>query len=62
MTNPNFKQVLVLSDRKAQLALLHKGLTALGVTSGFYYGGLKPAQLADAETKQVNNKHIIVVT
>ena len=49
----NQRKVLVLSDRKNQLAIIKAGLTTLGISSGFYYGGLKPAQLADSETKQV---------
>lgn len=47
------RKVLVLSDRKDQLAALHAGLTAREVQSGFYYGGLKPEQLAESERKQV---------
>ncbi|PNH00638.1 putative ATP-dependent RNA [Tetrabaena socialis] len=47
------RKVLILSDRKDQLATLKQGLAAKGVDAGFYYGGLKAAQLADAETKGV---------
>lgn len=47
------RKVLVLSDRKAQLAWLKEALTGRRVTSGFYYGGLKAAELAESEAKQV---------
>lgn len=47
------RKILVLSDRKDQLATLKEGLSAMGISAGFYYGGLKPAQLAESETKDV---------
>ncbi len=50
------RKVLVLSDRKAQLTDVRAGLEALSppVTAGFYWGGMKPAALAETEaTKQV---------
>lgn len=47
------RRVLVLSDRKRQLELLHEGLDELGVSSGFYWGGMKAAALAETETKTV---------
>lgn len=47
------RRVLVLSDRKAQLTSMKEGLEATGLTAGFYWGGMKPAALAESETKQV---------
>lgn len=47
------RRVLILSDRKAQLSALKEGLDAMGITAGFYIGGMKPAALAESETKQV---------
>jgi hypothetical protein len=50
------RKVLVLSDRKAQLTDIRAGLEALcpPVAAGFYWGGMKPAALAETEaTKQV---------
>ena len=47
------RKVLVLSDRKEQLATLHKGLVSNDISAGFYYGGLKPLQLAESEKCQV---------
>jgi superfamily II DNA or RNA helicase len=48
------RKVLVLSDRKRQLTDVRAGLEAAGVTAGFYWGGMKPAALAETEaTKQV---------
>lgn len=47
------RKVLVLSDRKQQLAMLKQGLEDVGVTAGYYYGGLKAVQLAEYESKQV---------
>ncbi|PNH12575.1 putative ATP-dependent RNA [Tetrabaena socialis] len=47
------RKVLVLSDRKEQLAFLKTALLARDVIAGFYYGGLKAAQLAESETKNV---------
>ena len=47
------RRVLVLSDRKAQLTALKEGLEARGITAGYYIGGMKPAALAESETKQV---------
>ena len=47
------RRVLVLSDRKSQLTAIHDGVVAGGVTAGFYWGGMKPAALAESETKQV---------
>jgi superfamily II DNA or RNA helicase len=47
------RRVLVLSDRRAQLTALKEGLEALGITAGYYIGGMKPVALAESETKQV---------
>ena len=47
------RKVLVLSDRKSQLTIIKEAIEAGGVTVGFYWGGMKPAALADSETKQV---------
>ena len=49
------RKVLVLSDRKAQLTDVRAGLEAsgTGVTSGFYWGGMKRPALAESEGKQV---------
>jgi superfamily II DNA or RNA helicase len=47
------RRVLVLSDRRAQLTALKEGLEALGITAGYYIGGMNPVALAESETKQV---------
>lgn len=47
------RKALVLSDRKEQLAALRELLAQRGIDAGFYYGGLKPRQLAESEAKQV---------
>lgn len=47
------RKVLVLSDRKDQLAALRENLSAHNISSGFYYGGLKAAQLAESEKQDV---------
>jgi superfamily II DNA or RNA helicase len=47
------RKVLVLSDRKSQLTIIKHAVESAGVTAGFYWGGMKPAALADSETKQV---------
>lgn len=47
------RKVLILSDRKAQLRALKERVEARGVTAGFYWGGMKPKELAESETKQV---------
>lgn len=49
------RRVLVLSDRKSQLAALHALLNAvLGPgTAGFYWGGMKAADLAESEKRPV---------
>ena len=47
------RRVLVLSDRKAQLTALKEGLEALGISAGYYVGGMKQVALAESETKQV---------
>jgi superfamily II DNA or RNA helicase len=47
------RKVLVLSDRKKQLEAIHAGLMGIGVTAGFYWGGMKQDALAVTETKQV---------
>ena len=47
------RKVLVLSDRKSQLTDVHSWLVEVGVTAGFYWGGMKAAALAETETKTV---------
>ena len=47
------RKVLVLSDRKVQLTSLMSHMTTRGITAGYYYGGLKAAQLEESEKKQV---------
>ena len=55
------RKILVLSDRKQQLADLKARLDSLAssqsqhqtITSGFYYGGLKAQELQESEQKQV---------
>jgi superfamily II DNA or RNA helicase len=47
------RKILVLSDRKAQLRAVKDGVEAAGVSAGFYWGGMKPAALAESETKRV---------
>lgn len=53
LTRDRGRKVLVLSDRKDQLAVLREYLTSRGTSSGFYYGGLKAAQLAESEQQDV---------
>jgi hypothetical protein len=47
------RKVLVLSDRKSQLTWIKEHVELLSVTAGFYWGGMKPAALAETEGKQV---------
>jgi superfamily II DNA or RNA helicase len=47
------RKVLVLSDRKRQLEAIHAGVTEAGLTSGFYWGGMKHDALSETEKKQV---------
>ena len=47
------RKILVLSDRKAQLTEIKTGVEAVGITAGYYWGGMKPAALAESETKTV---------
>jgi hypothetical protein len=50
------RKVLVLSDRKAQLADIKEGVERLcdpPVSAGFYWGGMKRPALAETEGKQV---------
>lgn len=47
------RKVLILSDRRAHIDAMIMRLTELGLQAGAYYGGLKEAQLKEAETKQV---------
>jgi superfamily II DNA or RNA helicase len=46
------RKILVLSDRKAHLRFI-QSLLPSDITSGFYIGGMKPAELAQSETKDV---------
>jgi superfamily II DNA or RNA helicase len=50
------RKVLVLSDRKSQLEAISKGIQTKSkgaVTSGFYIGGMKQAELKESEERQV---------
>jgi superfamily II DNA or RNA helicase len=47
------RKVLVLSDRKRQLTRVREGVEAAGLTAGYYWGGMKPHELAESETKRV---------
>lgn len=47
------RRVLLLSDRRNHLHLLHESLTSAGISSGFYYGGLSASQLKESESKQI---------
>ena len=47
------RKVLVMSDRKRQLRDVYSGLDALSIISGFYWGGMKAADLALSEGKTV---------
>jgi superfamily II DNA or RNA helicase len=51
-SEPN-RKVLVLSDRKLQLELFMGKLTKMGLTCGYYTGGMKTEELKESETKQV---------
>ena len=46
------RKVLVLSDRRKHLEDMRAALAG-SVTTGFYYGGMKPDDLKESETKQV---------
>lgn len=48
-----YRKTIILSDRRQHLETLHDMLTEMGITSGFYYGGLKPEELKESEQKQV---------
>jgi hypothetical protein len=47
------RKLLVLSDRRAQLKALNTLLVSKGLQCGFYYGGMKPEELKESETKQI---------
>lgn len=47
------RKVLVLSDRKKHLMYIRDGLVGMGISAGFYWGGMKREALVDTETKQV---------
>lgn len=47
------RKVLILSDRRAHIDALMLKLGEYGLQAGAYYGGLKEAQLKEAETKQI---------
>ncbi len=47
------RKVLILSDRRKHLETFHELLDAEGIENGFYYGGMKPADLKVSEGKQV---------
>jgi len=49
---PN-RRVLVLSDRRNHLVAFKQQLDEVGISSGFYYGGLKPEVLQESEKQQV---------
>lgn len=53
------RKILVLSDRRKHLEVIHNTLndgtdsTTIPITSGFYYGGMKPSELKESEERQV---------
>jgi superfamily II DNA or RNA helicase len=47
------RKVLVLSDRRSQLDSMYRMLEGEGFACGFYYGGMRPAELKVSETKQI---------
>lgn len=47
------RKVLILSDRRKHLETFKELLDAEGIENGFYYGGMKPADLKASEEKQV---------
>jgi superfamily II DNA or RNA helicase len=47
------RKVLLLSDRRKHLEMFHEELTKVGITSGYYYGGLKQDVLEKSEKQQV---------
>ena len=49
----SMRKVLVLSDRKAQLTAVRDALTVRSIDSGFYWGGMKRAALAESEGRTV---------
>lgn len=53
LTKEPERRVLLLSDRRQHLHLIHDALSKNNIESGFYYGGLSEGQLKDAETKTV---------
>jgi superfamily II DNA or RNA helicase len=47
------RKVLILSDRRKHLETFKELLDAEGIENGFYYGGMKPAELKESEGRQV---------
>lgn len=47
------RKVLLLSDRRKHLEHFHEELDKVGITSGYYYGGLKQEVLEQSEKQQV---------
>jgi superfamily II DNA or RNA helicase len=51
-TEPH-RRIIILSDRRGHLEALKVALDQVGITSGYYYGGLKPHELKESEKQQV---------
>lgn len=51
-TEPD-RKVIILSDRRNHLEVLHRLLTESGIESAFYVGGMKQNELKESETKKV---------
>tara|TARA_B100000795_G_scaffold141103_1_gene105642 strand:- start:77 stop:1537 length:1461 start_codon:yes stop_codon:yes gene_type:complete len=47
------RKILILSDRRDHLKILHKHLNDKNISNGFYCGGMKQKDLKESETKQV---------
>ena len=47
------RKVIILSDRRNHLEILHKNLTSAGFESAFYVGGMKQSDLKLSEDKQI---------
>jgi len=45
--------ILVLSDRRNHLSLIHEKLKNNNIDSGFYVGGMKPPELRDSQEKNI---------
>lgn len=47
------RRIIVLSDRRLHLELIGKALSSKNISNGNYFGGMKPEELKESETKQV---------